>query len=104
MKAFAETEKAVKLEWTIHFEESEKARTTFVWFPKSQISNGKVSQWIFGKKLEEVETIFYARQFCTHELRDAEGNSVEVAWDERTQKQAVDFENTIRKSFGRLFA
>ena len=54
MKAFAETEKAVKLRIVIDYYNVEKFGTHEVWVPKSQLRNGEPTEWITSVKTDEV--------------------------------------------------
>ena len=92
---FKETEKAVQLNMTVTATYSgtsyktgfwENVTKTFdqkVWFPKSQMKNGKPSEWIAKQKGKEIMKSFRPNKglspIGTFKITDAKGNVVNTA-------------------------
>ena len=100
MKAIKETEKAVQLEVRFEVPAVEKSITRFVWIPKSQIRNEKVSEWIFNQKLDEIQKDFRSG-ICNVAFYDADNNEVEVEESAKNKKSREKFESVMNRAFGR---
>ena len=96
MKAIKETEKAIQLE--IRFENSaaEKNLSRKVWIPKSQIRDEKLTSWIFGQKIDEIQKDFRS-EICEVSVFDAEGNEIEIEETEKDRRSREKFSAAMNK-------
>lgn len=96
MKPMKETEKAVRLEIRFEVPAAEKNLSRLVWIPKSQIRNGKLTEWIFGQKLDEIQKDLRA-EICEAAVFDAEGNEIEIEETEKSRKSREKFSAAMNK-------
>jgi len=83
-KAIKETEKAVQVKAIIDLYDVEKSITRTVWLPKSQIRNGRPTEWIIERKREDLalEAPLHAGGFNIW-FYDADGNEIETVEEAR---------------------
>lgn len=99
MKFFKETEKAVQVKMVIDYYLVERTAVRMVWVPKSQMHDGKLTDWIAAAKLAD-----YARGEAFADFFDAEGNRIEVECrcSKRSSKAEKAFDAEIARTFGKL--
>lgn len=61
---FNESERAVMLIAMLSSPDGERERYTDVWIPKSQITDNNIPEWLYNKKVKEVNAKFDRYDFC----------------------------------------